>query len=127
MLQFVQFLILLAPILVYGQAVDFERQAITVALTQEPPMLNSIRSTDLVSFFILGHTTEGLLRYDRKGRLVPGVAESWKIYPDRLNSDYDRMRAGPMAQGLLRMTLSLPGSGSMIQQKRLPLPPSCTR
>lgn len=84
MLQFVQFLILLAPILVYGQAVDFERQAITVALTQEPPMLNSIRSTDLVSFFILGHTTEGLLRYDRKGRLVPGVAESWKIYPDRL-------------------------------------------
>jgi oligopeptide transport system substrate-binding protein len=79
-----QFLMLIVPIAVYGQAVDFERQTITVALTQEPPMLNSIRSTDLVSFFILGHTNEGLLRYDSRGRLVPGVAESWKVYPDRL-------------------------------------------
>lgn len=59
-------------------AVDFERQSITIALTQEPPNLNSLRTTDLVSFFILGHVNEGLVRYDRRGKLVPGVATSWQ-------------------------------------------------
>ena len=60
-----------------ADAVNFERQAITVALTQEPPNLNNLMSTDLVSFFVIGHTQEGLIRYDRRGRIVPGLAESW--------------------------------------------------
>lgn len=60
-------------------AVDFEKQQITIALTQEPPNLNTMRTTDLVSFFVLGHVMEGLLRYDRRGRLVPAVAESWQM------------------------------------------------
>ena len=59
-------------------AVDYERQSITVALTQEPPNLNSILTTDLVSFFVIGHVQEGLVRYDQRGKLVPGVAESWQ-------------------------------------------------
>lgn len=63
----------------FAEAVDFERQAITVALTQEPPNLNSLETTDLVSFFVLGHVMEGLLRYDRRGLLAPGVAESWEV------------------------------------------------
>jgi len=62
-----------------AEAVNFERQSVTVALTQEPPNLNGTRATDLVSFFVLGHTTEGLVRYDQRGNLVPGVAESWEI------------------------------------------------
>jgi oligopeptide transport system substrate-binding protein len=61
-----------------ADAVNFERQAITVALTQEPPNLNNLMSTDLVSFFVIGHTQEGLIRYDRRGRIVPGLAESWQ-------------------------------------------------
>ncbi len=69
---------------VFASPVDSERQWIRIAMTQEPPNLNSIRSTDLVSYFLIGHFQEGLLRYDRRGRLVPGVAESWSVEPLRL-------------------------------------------
>ena len=62
--------------------VDFETRSITLALSQEPPQLDSTRSTDQVSFFVLGHVMEGLLRYDANNRLVPGVAERWEIGPD---------------------------------------------
>lgn len=62
-----------------ASAVDFDKQQITIALTQEPPSLNTMRSTDLVSFFIAGHVMEGLLRYDQAGKLVGGVAESWTM------------------------------------------------
>ncbi len=71
-------LLLLSSSLLAG-AVNFERQSITIAFTQEPPNLNSIRMTDLLSYFVIGHVNEGLLRYDRKGRLAPGVAESWEV------------------------------------------------
>lgn len=64
--------------LAHADAVNFERQAITVALTQEPPNLNSLLTTDLVSFFVIGHVQEGLIRYDRRGRPAPGIAESWE-------------------------------------------------
>ena len=60
-------------------AFDFETRTITRALAQEPPQLDSTRSTDQASFFILGHVMEGLLRYDAQNRLVPGVAERWDI------------------------------------------------
>lgn len=65
-------------------AVDVEKAAITIAMTQEPPNLNSMRMTDLVSFFVIGHINEGLLRYDRQGRLAPGVAESWQVQGSKL-------------------------------------------
>jgi len=68
-----------------AEAVNFERQAITIALTQEPPNLNSIRMTDLLSYFVIGHVNEGLLRYDRKGRLAPGVAESWEVSDEKIS------------------------------------------
>lgn len=58
-------------------AVDSESRSINIALTEEPPQLNSMKATDQVSIFVLGHLMEGLVRYDRRGRLVPGVAESW--------------------------------------------------
>ena len=60
-----------------ADAVDFEARTITIALTQEPPQLNSMKATDQVSILILAHVMEGLLRYDQRGRIVPGVAESW--------------------------------------------------
>ncbi len=72
-------------------AIDYEHQRITIAITQEPPNLDSSRTTDLVSFRILGHVNEGLVRYDRRGRIAPGVAESWQSTEDgirfRLRTD----------------------------------------
>jgi oligopeptide transport system substrate-binding protein len=60
-------------------SVDFKNQKITIALAQEPPQMNPLKATDQVSFFVLGHVSEGLLRYDRRGRLIPGVAEEWEM------------------------------------------------
>jgi oligopeptide transport system substrate-binding protein len=76
---FLIFLGLCLPQLAAADAVDYENQKITIALTQKPPELNSMKSTDTVSNFILPHVMEGLLRYDRRGNVVPGVAERWEI------------------------------------------------
>ncbi len=60
-------------------AADSENQVIQIAIMQEPPQMNSILTTDSVSIMVLGHVMEGLLRYDKRGRLAPGVAEKWEI------------------------------------------------
>ena len=62
-----------------GEAADAETRTVTLTLSQEPPQLDSTRGTDQVSFRILGHVMEGLLRYDASGRLAPGVAERWDV------------------------------------------------
>lgn len=77
-------LLLIFPVLSFADAVDYDTQSITIALLQEPPNLDSTRTTDLVSFFVIGHVNEGLVRYDRRGRLVPGVAASWDVTPDAI-------------------------------------------
>ncbi len=55
------------------------KKTITLALTTEPPNLDSSKATDTESFFVIGHTMEGLTRYDEKGNVVPGVAEKWEL------------------------------------------------
>lgn len=62
-----------------ADAVDFDNQTITIALTQEPPQLNGMKATDQVSILVLGHVMEGLTHYDRRGNIEPGVAERWEI------------------------------------------------
>ncbi|MBT4163016.1 MAG: peptide ABC transporter substrate-binding protein [Gammaproteobacteria bacterium] len=58
---------------------NYETQTITIALTQEPPQLNGMKATDQVSIMVLSHVMEGLVRYDRRGNIIPGVAERWEI------------------------------------------------
>ena len=57
-------------------------QVVRYALDTEPPDLNSMRATDTVSGFILGHIGEGLTRYDKDGKMAPGVAEKWDLRKD---------------------------------------------
>ena len=45
--------------IVSGGAIDVERNSITIVLSEEPPQLDSTRSTDAVSFVVLAHTIEG--------------------------------------------------------------------
>lgn len=54
-------------------------KTITMALTTEPPNLDSSKATDSESFFVIGHTMEGLTRYDAKGAIIPGIAEKWEV------------------------------------------------
>lgn len=63
----------------WTDAVDFQNRSISLALSAEPPDLNSLTSTDSVSGFVLTHVMEGLLRYDEQGNLVAGVAEDWHM------------------------------------------------
>ncbi len=79
-------LILLASLLVMPvaqarllDAVDADRRSITLLLEQDPPQLDSSRTTDAISIRILGHTMEGLTRYDADNRLIPGVAKRWRV------------------------------------------------
>ncbi len=65
------------------QAVDYEKGILVLALSSEPPQLDSTKSTDQVSGMVLGHVMEGLLRYDARGRLVPGVAKSYELSAKR--------------------------------------------
>src|SRR5688572_14063596 len=65
-----------------GRAFDLEAKTITTFLEQEPPQLDSTRVTDTISFFVLSHVMEGLLRYDANDQMVPGVAERWDIRPE---------------------------------------------
>ncbi|MDA0272455.1 MAG: ABC transporter substrate-binding protein, partial [Proteobacteria bacterium] len=64
---------------VEATSVDFRSQTLTIALTQEPPQLNSTKATDQVSGTVLGHLMQGLVRYDRRGNVIPGVAERWEM------------------------------------------------
>ena len=77
-----------------GEAVDPVTGTITLSLSGEPPQLDSTRGTDAVSFNILGHTMEGLLRYDADNRLVGGVAERWRSTTRRRGSGYAPKLAG---------------------------------
>jgi oligopeptide transport system substrate-binding protein len=63
-------------------AVDFERNAISISIAQEPPQMDSTRMTDSVSGMLAAHMFEGLLRYDAHGNLAPGVAERWDVRTD---------------------------------------------
>ena len=53
-------------------AVDVATNTITLALSEEPPQLDSTRATDQVSGMLLGHVMEGLLRYDSDDNLTQG-------------------------------------------------------
>ncbi|GGG53694.1 peptide ABC transporter substrate-binding protein [Pseudohongiella nitratireducens] len=64
---------------VSSSAIDYENNEITSHLRDEPPQMNSMRSTDSISGQVLNHVMEGLLRYDEHGDLVGGVAEQWAL------------------------------------------------
>ncbi|MCB1614632.1 MAG: peptide ABC transporter substrate-binding protein [Pseudomonadales bacterium] len=61
----------------FCKAIDIQNNSISIALSTEPPDLNSMTSTDQISFFVLEHINEGLLTYDSEGKLAPGIAEHW--------------------------------------------------
>ena len=54
-------------------------KVVRLAITEDPPQLDSTRASDTVSSFILGHIQEGLTRDGPHQDVVPGMAESWEI------------------------------------------------
>ena len=64
--------------------VDPQSRSIGIALTSEPPSLNSLTTQDQYGSFILGHVKEGLMRYGKDGELTGGVAERWEVTATRV-------------------------------------------
>lgn len=89
MIRFASFLITallslgVLPAAVAGDAaVDPRSGTVRLLLSGEPPSLDSLRATDQISFFVLGHLMDGLLQYDARNRLAPAIAERWEVRPD---------------------------------------------
>lgn len=61
-----------------------EAGAITTSVTAEPPDMNTITSTDALAHNLMRHLYTGLVTYDEKDLVVPGVAEDWTMSEDGL-------------------------------------------
>src|SRR5690606_41065314 len=56
---------------------------LTVAQADEPPILDPSATTASAAVAIVHHNVlEGLVKVDRDGNLMPGLAESWTVAPD---------------------------------------------
>jgi oligopeptide transport system substrate-binding protein len=73
-------LLLFAPF-TWANSVFPDEGRIIMSLETEPPNLDSSLSSDTTSARILRMTNEGLVRNDRRGRIIPAVAESWDQTP----------------------------------------------
>ncbi len=58
--------------------VDLENSTLSLAIRYEPPSLNTVKSSDRVSAFLLTHLLEGLTRYAANNEIVPAAAERWQ-------------------------------------------------
>jgi oligopeptide transport system substrate-binding protein len=79
-------LLLLAPL----AARAGEPKVLRLLISGEPPQLSSVKATDQVSFFVLGHSMEGLTRYGKDSELIPGIAEKWHVDDQRATFELRR-------------------------------------
>ena len=65
---------------VRAAGIDVATNTVTLALSEAPRTLNSL-TAESVSYTaqLMVHIQEGLMRYDRRRRLVGGVAERWSV------------------------------------------------
>ena len=66
-----------------AKAVDIENNSITIAISAEPPQLNTTLATDASSGMILGHVMEGLLRISMDDQLEAAIARDWEVTAER--------------------------------------------
>ena len=54
------------------------QKVVRYPLEQNPPQMDPQLTTDAISAQVLGHVFEGLTTIGEKGKVLPGVAETWK-------------------------------------------------
>ncbi|MFD1396212.1 peptide ABC transporter substrate-binding protein [Kroppenstedtia eburnea] len=64
---------------------DGGKQVLNLTETQEPPGLDSSKTTDVVSFVVLNNVMEGLYRLDKNNEPVEGMAKSVDVSKDKLS------------------------------------------
>lgn len=75
------------------------KQILFLAETQEIPTMDVTKATDTVSAHILGNVMEGLYRLDKENKLVPGMAESYNISPDRKKYTFHIRKSAKWSNG----------------------------
>ncbi|MDG1204635.1 MAG: peptide ABC transporter substrate-binding protein [Pseudomonadales bacterium] len=73
------FALAIFPVATCAKAIDDSESSITLALGSEPPNIDSNLSSDVISAQILSLTNEGLVRTNKRGQTVPGMAERWTL------------------------------------------------
>lgn len=71
-------LLLIASPIVFGAAVDSDKQTITISIATEPPSLDSTIAEDGLSRQLIALFNEGLVRYDRRLEPQPAGAVHWE-------------------------------------------------
>ncbi len=65
-----------------ADGIDAE-QVLNYNLGAEPAMLDNTLTTYLHEFEVMNQIYEGLIREDKDQKVIPGLAESWEISPDK--------------------------------------------
>ncbi len=68
-------------------------------LGSEPPEMDPQLSTDTTSFMVLNATIEGLVRYDKDGKLTAGAASEWKVSDDGLTYTFTMRKNNKWSNG----------------------------
>jgi oligopeptide transport system substrate-binding protein len=65
-----------------GETADV--QELHLLIGDEPPGMDSGKTTDTISFMLLNNVMEGLMRLDDQNKPIPGIAESYEVSEDGL-------------------------------------------
>jgi oligopeptide transport system substrate-binding protein len=76
-----------------------EKQEATLNLGDEPPNLDSVKTTDSVSFNVLGNVQEGLIRVGEGFKILPGISELPVISADGLNYTFNIRKDAKWSDG----------------------------
>ncbi len=68
---------------------DAENNSVTYNITQEPPQMYSIKSTDTTSFQLFRHLLVGLLTFDQNDQPIPAVAKDYTVSEDGLTYTFN--------------------------------------
>jgi oligopeptide transport system substrate-binding protein len=58
------------------------KQELNLVFPDEVPTLDISKATNAISFTLFANINEGLVRLDKDGKAVPGLASEWKVSPD---------------------------------------------
>ena len=82
---------------------DKESNSVTYNMTQEPPQMYSIKSTDTTSFQLFRHLLIGLLTLDQNDQPIPGVAKEYTVSTDGLTYTF-KLRDDALWQDGVKVT-----------------------
>lgn len=92
-------LMCLAMVTGCGSSGSAGAKEISVNLTQEPPEMDSIRTTSSGSMNVLRHVVDGLVVLDGEDKAQPGMAEKWDVSEDKMTYTFHLRKGQKWSNG----------------------------